>query len=121
MLTCTRGNSWLAISQITFASRFNHPNLKAIAPWEGLTDPYKHHLCRGGKPAPGDFIELITGGFAGTGNVEDVGAMLKKRPQYDAYWESKAIVPENIRDIPMYLTASYSYVSCHCVLDVQLT
>lgn len=47
--------------------------------------------------------------------------MLKKRPLYDSYWESKAIVPENIRDIPMYLTASYSYVPCYCVIYVKLT
>lgn len=42
------GNSWLAISQINHASRCPHPALKAIAPWEALTDMYKDFSCRGG-------------------------------------------------------------------------
>ena len=42
-----RGNSWLDISQLNFASRFAHPNLKAIAPWGGFTDLYAHQVCRG--------------------------------------------------------------------------
>jgi hypothetical protein len=51
-----RGNSWPAISQINFASRFTHPNLKAIAPWEGMTEPVdenrgKHTIYTGGDYA----------------------------------------------------------------------
>ncbi|KAL3489022.1 hypothetical protein BJX62DRAFT_239491 [Aspergillus germanicus] len=34
--------------------------------------------------------------------------MLEKRPLYDDYWELKRIPVENITDIPMYITASYS-------------
>lgn len=63
-LIFSRGNSWLAISQLNFASRFNHPNLKAIAPWEGLTDPYGQQSCRGGIPKPA-FADLIIKGLAG--------------------------------------------------------
>lgn len=59
-----RGNSWLAISQINFVSRFTHPNLKAIAPWEGMTDLYAQNVCRGGVPNAA-FGELIARGFAG--------------------------------------------------------
>ncbi|KAJ5368994.1 uncharacterized protein N7496_008754 [Penicillium cataractarum] len=106
------GNSWLAISQVNFASRFTHPNLKAIAPWECMTDPYTHNTCRGGVPNTA-FGELITHGFSGFGNIENVGAMLKQRPLFDEYWDAKKIKPENIRDIPMYLTASYS-TGLHC-------
>lgn len=39
--------------------------------------------------------------------------MVKSRPLFDDYWEEKRIRPENIRDIPMYLTASYS-TGLHC-------
>lgn len=39
--------------------------------------------------------------------------MLKQRPLFDEYWDAKKIKPENIRDIPMYLTASYS-TGLHC-------
>ncbi|KAF9891443.1 hypothetical protein FE257_003909 [Aspergillus nanangensis] len=106
------GNSWLAISQLNFASRFNHPNLKAIAPWEGLTDPYGQQSCRGGIPRTG-FVDLIIQSFAGTGKAENLSAMIKLRPLFDDYWEEKHIKAENIRDIPMYLTASYS-TGLHC-------
>ncbi|KAE8344901.1 hypothetical protein BDV24DRAFT_171403 [Aspergillus arachidicola] len=106
------GNSWLAISQLNFASRFQHPNLKAIAPWEGLTDLYAHQVCRGGIPKPA-FFELILRGSAGVGKAENIGAMAKSRPLFDKYWEGKQIKPEDIKDIPMYLTASYS-TGLHC-------
>ncbi|KAB8220024.1 Alpha/Beta hydrolase protein [Aspergillus novoparasiticus] len=106
------GNSWLAISQLNFASRFQHPNLKAIAPWEGLTDLYDHQICRGGIPKPA-FGELILRGFAGVGKAENIGVMVKSRPLFDEYWEEKQINPEDIKDIPMYLTASYS-TGLHC-------
>jgi len=60
------GNSWLAISAWNAASRFQHPALKAIAPWEGLTDVYKDQAVRGGRPAPPMFNQMIMGSFAGT-------------------------------------------------------
>lgn len=51
--------------------------------------------------------------FQGFGKVENVGAMVKQRPRFDEYWETKKINPENIHNIPMYLTASYS-TGLHC-------
>ncbi|KAK1139322.1 hypothetical protein N8T08_001093 [Aspergillus melleus] len=106
------GNSWLAISQLNFASRFNHPNLKAIAPWEGLTDPYRQQSCRGGIPKL-CFGDMIIQAFAGRGKAESLSAMVESRPLFDDYWEEKQIRPANIHDIPMYLTASYS-TGLHC-------
>ena len=41
------GNSWLAISQINVAARCPHPALKAIAPWEAMTDMYGQAAARG--------------------------------------------------------------------------
>ncbi|KAL2833702.1 Alpha/Beta hydrolase protein [Aspergillus cavernicola] len=107
------GNSWLAISQINFASRFRHPNLKAIAPWEALTNFYAQQACRGGIPNTTGFIDMIISGFAGFGSVEDIGAMTRKHPFFDEYWKKKLIQPKNIHDVPMYLTASYS-TGFHC-------
>ncbi|KAJ5725006.1 Alpha/Beta hydrolase protein [Penicillium malachiteum] len=106
------GNSWLAVSQLNFASRFAHPNLKAIAPWEGLTDLYAHQMCRGGIPKS-DFGKMILGGLAGFGKAENVGLMLDARPLVDEYWMDKKVNVERIRDVPMYLTASYS-TGLHC-------
>ncbi|KAJ4148103.1 hypothetical protein LMH87_002590 [Akanthomyces muscarius] len=102
------GNSWLAIAQINFASRMRHPALKAIAPWESLTDPYRHIVARGGRPHVPGFQKLIQGAFAGPEGAESMSDMLEKRPLYDDYWEAKRIPVENIDNIPMYVVASYS-------------
>lgn len=40
------GNSYLAISQWFIAAQ-QPPSLKAIAPWEGLSDLYREQFCRG--------------------------------------------------------------------------
>jgi predicted acyl esterase len=47
----TAGNSWLAIAQWYIAAE-RPPHLAAIAPWEGLTDLYRHDVFRGGIPDP---------------------------------------------------------------------
>ncbi len=59
------GNSWLAISQVNFASRLSHPALKALAPWEAYTDPYRDFVARGGRAHIPGFHRMIEGGFAG--------------------------------------------------------
>ncbi|KAF5625344.1 cocaine esterase [Fusarium tjaetaba] len=101
------GNSWLAIAQINFASRLSHPALKAIAPWESFTDPYRQFIARGGRQHIPSFQKLIIGGFAGPEGTEDIAGMLEQYPLYNHYWEAKRIPVEKI-DIPMYVVASYS-------------
>ncbi|KAK9437266.1 hypothetical protein VB005_08252 [Metarhizium brunneum] len=102
------GNSWLAISQINHATRCRHPALKAIAPWEAMTDPYQQVCCRGGVSNENDpFGKVIVQGFAGMSKAEDIWSNVGPRPLYDDYWESKSIDVKKL-DIPMYLTASYS-------------
>ncbi|RAH48129.1 CocE/NonD family hydrolase [Aspergillus brunneoviolaceus CBS 621.78] len=102
------GNSWLSIAQVNFASRFAHPALKALAPWEGLTDLYRDLVFRGGRPHNERFHAMILTGFAGHGAAENMPAMIRKRPFYDDYWQSKRIHPERIGDVPLYVLASYS-------------
>lgn len=101
------GNSWLAISQINFASRLEHPALKAIAPWEGRTDIYRDSLMRGGKKHNPGLHKFLLAGFAGPNSAENMPAMIQKHPFFDEYWESKYIHTENI-NIPLYVVASYS-------------
>ncbi|PVH69619.1 X-Pro dipeptidyl-peptidase C-terminal non-catalytic domain-containing protein [Cadophora sp. DSE1049] len=105
---CMAGNSWLSIAQINFASRLSHPALKAFAPWESLNDPYRDLIARGGMPVNSEFHKLLIRGFAGPNSVENLPAMIQKRPLFEDYWESKQIKTENIRDVPIYLVASYS-------------
>lgn len=107
-LTCHRGNSWLAVAQINFASRFSHRALKAIAPWEGMTDTYRQSRARGGASQIPRFNKMIMGSFAGPNNAEDLPGMLERHPLYDDYWEAKRVQVNRIADLPVYLTASYS-------------
>lgn len=58
------GNSWLAVSQLNYASRYTHPALKALAPWEAMTNPYIDNIMRGGIPHV-RFFGMISGGLAG--------------------------------------------------------
>lgn len=102
------GNSWLAVSQVNFASRLQHPALKAIAPWESVTDIYRQFVARGGRPHIATFHKLIVGGVAGPQGIENVPAMLEKHPLYNDYWEANRIPVEKIDNIPMYVVASYS-------------
>ena len=103
------GNSWLAISQINFASRLSHPALKALAPMEAFNDPYREINARGGMPHNPEFHKkVIMGGFAGPNSAENMPGMLAKHPLFDEFWATKQIHTENIGDIPLYILASYS-------------
>ncbi|EOD52596.1 putative x-pro dipeptidyl-peptidase c-terminal non-catalytic domain-containing protein [Neofusicoccum parvum UCRNP2] len=101
------GNSWLAVAQINFASRLSHPAVKALAPWEAMTDCYRQQAVRGGIPNV-SFADVLVKGFAGHGRAENMPAMYYKHPYHDRYWESKTAKVENIKDVPIYLTASFS-------------
>lgn len=101
------GNSWLAMAQLNFASRFSHPALKALAPMEAATDLYNDTFLRGGRPHSIAFNNLLLKGMAGPGFAEDPNAMVRKHPFFDDYWKSKFMATENV-DVPLYLTASYS-------------
>ncbi|EHK44480.1 hypothetical protein TRIATDRAFT_266016 [Trichoderma atroviride IMI 206040] len=100
------GNSWLAISQINFASRHEHPALKALAPWEGRHDVYRDTLGRGGRRHNPYLHRFLLSGFTGTNAVENMPEMFSERPFYDDYWESKYIHTENI-NVPIYLLGSF--------------
>lgn len=47
--------------------------------------------------------------------------MYAKHPFHDSYWEDKTIKVENIKDVPLYLTASYSCVTPCSVSRITLT
>ncbi|PVH69705.1 alpha/beta-hydrolase [Cadophora sp. DSE1049] len=101
------GNSWLAIAQINFGSRLEHPALKALAPWEGRNDVYRDTLARGGKKHNPGLHKFLLATFAGPNSAENMPGMLQKRPLFDDYWASKYIHTENIK-VPLYVVASYS-------------
>ena len=99
------GNSWLAMTQY-FVAAENPPNLAAIAPWEGASDIYRHFVARGGIPYE-TFQEMLTTHLYGHNRIEDVPAMIRKHPLYNAYWRDKGARLEQIK-VPAYITASWT-------------
>jgi uncharacterized protein len=97
------GNSWLGASQWRIAAT-RPPHLRAIAPWEGWTDPYRDICMWGGVPDEVNPDSLI--GF-GRNQVEDIGAMMKAHPFIDSYWRDKVADIEAI-DVPVYAVASWT-------------
>ncbi|RAL15582.1 alpha/beta-hydrolase [Aspergillus homomorphus CBS 101889] len=63
-------------------------------------------VLRGGRAHNEKFHSMILTGFAGHGSAENMPAMIRKRPFYDDYWQSKCNHPERIKDVPPYVLAS---------------
>jgi uncharacterized protein len=99
------GNSWLAASQWHAAAQ-RPPHLACIAPWEGVTDPYRDMFRIGGTPEVG-FLALIDGDFTG-GRKEDLTTNVKEHEFFDAYWKNKVPDLENI-EIPVYICGGWQH------------
>lgn len=105
------GVSYLAISQYK-AAALRPPSLKAICPWEGLTDAYRDLFTPGG---------IVENGFSriwqaavrrGTRCAEDLGAQRRAHPLRDRWWQS--LVPELAQiQVPMLVCASFSDNNLH--------
>lgn len=123
------GVSYLAISQFHVASCQHHggppPSLRCIAPWEGVTDPYRDLVFAGGIPDTGFcsfwwFTEVkpaLTGGDEAAFIQHNDGALagiLDRHPFNDAYWKEKAAKLEQIT-VPMLVCASFSDHGLHTV------
>ncbi|KAL1853942.1 hypothetical protein VTK73DRAFT_8866 [Phialemonium thermophilum] len=97
------GNSYLAIAQWFIAAQ-QPPSLKAIAPWEGLSDMYREQMCRGGWFSMHNF-DLITKeilrGHANSG-VEDFAEMYRRSPTMNVFWRDKRVDMTKIR-CPVYI------------------
>lgn len=113
----TCGASWYAMTQWCLAAGEEvPPHLAAIAPHEGEGDLYRDEYMRGGIPAC-DGTTNAAGRTFGAGSIEDIGAMIKKYPLMNSYWEDKRWKFENIT-VPVYEVASYSsQMHCRGALD----
>lgn len=96
----------LTLTYTRFIAAEKPPHLKAIAPWEGISDFYRESICRGGIPNPA-FWDILCKDINGLRLREDVCSMVEKYPLWNAYWDDKKAQLANI-DIPMYVLASYS-------------
>lgn len=82
------GASWLVISQWGIAAT-KPPHLAAIAPWNGIYDPFRTHLRWGGIPDPGffDFVPFMVPGDNSA--IEKIGAMAMRDGLLNDYWRDK--------------------------------
>ncbi|KAJ9502693.1 hypothetical protein H2202_001815 [Exophiala xenobiotica] len=99
------GNSYLAAAQWFIAAE-RPPHLKAIAPWEGFANHYREMLGRGGIPNPA-FVDYRGSGYCGKNRQEDSGAMIRRYPLWNQYWDDKSAKLGQI-DVPIYAVASFS-------------
>lgn len=104
------GVSYLAISQYEGAAQ-RPPHLRAIVPWEGMTDPYRDLLRPGGIQETG-FVKLWSTGLKRNRLTFSLGAENAKHPVRDEFWRS--LVPDlSAIDVPTLLCASFSDNNLH--------
>lgn len=100
------GVSYLAMSQYKVAG-LAPPSLKAICPWEGMTDPYRDLMRPGGLEEDG-FTRIWTTGLKRSTRLGvDIRARQQEHPLWDEWWESIAADPAKIQ-VPMLVCASFS-------------
>lgn len=105
------GVSYLAMSQYK-AAALAPPSLRAICPWEGMTDPYRDLMYPGGVYECG-FARLWAGGTKRASRLDtDIGRQHRDRPLRDEWWQSLAPGLAKI-EIPMLVCASFSDNNLH--------
>ncbi|BBX85161.1 CocE/NonD family hydrolase [Mycolicibacterium aubagnense] len=105
------GVSYLAMSQYK-AAALHPPSLKAICPWEGLTDAYRDLFTPGGIVENGFSRIWQTAVRRGMRCAEDLGTQRKAHPLRDQWWQS--MVPDLAKiEVPMLVCASFSDNNLH--------
>lgn len=105
------GVSYLTVMQWRVAA-LNPPHLAAINPWEGWTDTYREVVRHGGIPETYFWPYIQTRWGASDRPIEDLWAETAEHPLFDAFWESKAARPEDIR-VPAFVVGSWSDHALH--------
>ncbi len=105
------GVSYLAMSQYAVAA-LQPPALRAICPWEGLTDAYRDLMFPGGVPERG-FARLWGRIVARTTRqTYDLARMQDEHPLRDEFWRS--LVPDlSTIKLPMLVCGSFSDNNLH--------
>ncbi len=105
------GVSYLAMTQYRVAG-MAPPSLKAICPWEGMTDPYRDLMRPGGLYEHG-FTRIWSAATRRTSRLDtDLGRQQRERPLRDDWWQSLAPDVASI-DIPMLVCTSFSDNDLH--------
>lgn len=105
------GVSYLAMSQYK-AAALRPPSLRAMCPWEGMTDVYRDMMRPGGLLEDG-FVRLWTAGTRRVARLRvDIGAERRARPLRDEWWRSMVADLRRI-EVPMLVCASFSDNNVH--------
>lgn len=105
------GVSYLAMSQYK-AAALAPPALKAICPWEGMTDAYRDLMRPGGLYEHG-FTRIWATMTRRTSRLDtDIGKEQRNRPLRDEWWQSLAPELEKI-EVPMLVCTSFSDNNMH--------
>ena len=105
------GVSYLAMSQYK-AAALHPPSLKAICPWEGMTDMYRDLMRPGGLFEDG-FAKIWTVGSQRAARLStNIGTEQRRRPLRDQWWQS--MVPDlSSIEVPMLICTSFSDNNLH--------
>ena len=104
------GVSYLAINQYRVAA-MQPPHLKAIIPWEGVSDLYKDWFYPGGVQEVG-FTPFLFSRLQTFGDGFDMGKEQADRPTRDAWWASYVADFEKIQ-VPMLNCISFASQMMH--------
>ena len=107
------GVSYLAMVQWPVAA-LNPPHLKAMIPWEGVSDMYREWAFHGGiiETAFNNYWYNFQKIRNPQKEIENIPQGQKEHPLLDAYWEDKVPKLSNIK-VPMYVGASWSTQGLH--------
>ena len=109
------GVSYLCMSQ-WYVAALRPPHLRAIVPWEGVTDPYRELAFHGGIPetrfARFWNMRLKRGRNRRWSRAEDFLVEKAAHPLDDAYWASKRPALESI-EVPALVCANWSDHGLH--------
>jgi uncharacterized protein len=108
------GVSYLCMTQWPVAA-LNPPHLKAIIPWEGVSDMYRDWSFHGGIPETafnGYWYRNQNTRWGARHCVENLPEEIAKHPLIDEYWRDKMPRLADIR-VPMYVCASWSTQGLH--------
>jgi predicted acyl esterase len=105
------GVSYLAMSQYKVAA-LNPPSLKAICPWEGMTDAYRDLMSPGGVYEDG-FASIWAAGTRRVARLQpDLVTERRARPLRDQWWQS-LVADLSAITVPTLLCTSFSDNNCH--------
>jgi uncharacterized protein len=90
-----------------FIAATQPPSLKAIAPWDALSDLYREQFCRGGRFSMDNFDlitkEILRGPPAS--GMEDIAEMYRRCPTMNSFWKDKRVDFKKIK-CPTYIRGS---------------